>query len=92
MSAPGFGGTLRVADVGGQCNLFPHVQRHKEFNLKVWDHMPVVALILAFQDVCSVCEAANAFVFGPGAGPRAEVGANSEMVADAWFDGTQQVR
>ncbi|KAH7730718.1 Protein C24B5.4 [Aphelenchoides avenae] len=76
MSAPGFGGTLRVADVGGQCNLFPHVQRHKEFNLKA---------------ICSVCEADNAFVFGPGAGPRAEVGANSEMVADAWFDGTQQV-
>lgn len=35
MTAAGFGGILKIAEVGGQCNLFPHVQRHKEFNLEV---------------------------------------------------------
>ncbi|KAI6189222.1 Ester hydrolase C11orf54-like protein [Aphelenchoides besseyi] len=67
----GIASDLRVAEVGGQGNLFPILRREKYFNLKT---------------ICKVCEMPeNCFVFGPGAANREGAGTNCEMVADAVF-------
>ncbi|WKY12696.1 hypothetical protein Q1695_003918 [Nippostrongylus brasiliensis] len=70
MTSTGFGRKLVIADVGGPGNLFPDLQKEKEFDLK---------------DICSSCDAPSSFVFGPGAGPWKIVGRCCEMVADANF-------
>lgn len=69
----GIGSELRIAEVGGQGNLFPSIRREKVFNLK---------------KVAEVCELPQSFIFGPGAGYREVVGVNCEMIADAVFDST----
>jgi len=68
----GLGSDLRIAEIGGQGNLFPIIRREKVFNLK---------------RIAEVCELPECFIFGPGAGPRNFVGINAEMVADACFFG-----
>ncbi|VDK66311.1 unnamed protein product [Anisakis simplex] len=67
MTGSGIGNNLRIAEVGGIPNLYPHGTK-KIFNLK---------------KVCETCELPEAFVFGPGAGPFDAIGHSSELVADA---------
>ncbi|KAE9418757.1 hypothetical protein Angca_003366 [Angiostrongylus cantonensis] len=70
MTSSGFGQNLVIAEVGGLGNLFPKINKEKEFDLK---------------EICNTCQSPFSFVFGPGAGPWKVVGRNCEMVADANF-------
>uniref|UniRef100_A0A158P7C4 DUF1907 domain-containing protein n=1 Tax=Angiostrongylus cantonensis TaxID=6313 RepID=A0A158P7C4_ANGCA len=70
MTSSGFGQNLVIAEVGGPGNLFPKINKEKEFDLK---------------EICNTCQSPFSFVFGPGAGPWKVVGRNCEMVADANF-------
>ena len=65
LSAPGLGGSPRIADIGGPPYLIPFVDKTKNYD---------------FSKITDAIELPDAFVIGAGAGPHQFVGTNSEMM------------
>jgi hypothetical protein len=72
LAASGFGGSPRIADVGGPGNLFPQLLTNK---------------IYCLRKICELVGLPRGFAIGPGAGPYHKVGVNCEMMANYCSNG-----
>lgn len=64
----GLGGSMKIVDIGGNGNLFPIIQQDKKYDLK---------------QICETIDSENCIILGPGAGPKQNLGFNSEAVHNA---------